>query len=445
MILRIRTKAGTWRLEVEGPQTTIQAVKQLIEQQKNVQAAQQTLSKDPKGDKPLDDAATLQQCRLGDNGSMVHLIVGEAVALPPPPQKEDRGIKGAARVKIGADGKITATEYDDYCSSKGFRPGQAALGDIKKAWTLTDFLEMDDQFNFKIKRQEKAFCHGVSLDSNACVSFQAYVQQLGWRRQRVGYLYGSFDDEKNVTVEAIYEPPQEASERGFELLEDDRAEDVAALAALLGLQRVGWIVACPPREEGFILSGEEVITAALEQLEAADGVNETPFVTVRVSVAETGEASFEAYQVSKQCMAMVAEGALAPDEDNLTSVLVHETYTAIVEGKRAEAVDTPFFLCNVPVKQHQSSCYASKFPKENRLVPQTRDDLKELLKASRSATGNFVDALADFGVLLFLMSFPDIFDRQGFVPAVCASVVDRSVPLDEGYGLILASFSGLDF
>ena len=41
-----------------------------------------------------------------------------------------------------------------------------------------------------------------------------------------------------MTVEAIYEPPQEASERGFELLEDDRAEDVAALAALLGLQRV---------------------------------------------------------------------------------------------------------------------------------------------------------------------------------------------------------------
>ena len=78
-------------------------------------------------------------------------------------------------------------------------------------------------------------------------------------------------------------------------------------------------------------------------------------------------------------------------------------------------------------------------------MPQTRDDLKELLKAARSATGNFADALADFGVLLFLMSFPDIFDRTGFLPAVCASVVDRAVPLDEGYGLILASFAGLDF
>ena len=82
MILRVRTKAGTWRIDVEGPQTTIGAVKQLIEQQKNVQAAQQTLSKDPKGDKPLDDAATLQQCRLGDNGARVHLLVGEAVARP---------------------------------------------------------------------------------------------------------------------------------------------------------------------------------------------------------------------------------------------------------------------------------------------------------------------------------------------------------------------------
>ena len=73
MILRIRTKAGTWRLEVEGPQTTILAVKQLIEQQKNVQAAQQTLSKDPKGDKPLDDAATLQQCRLFCDMLFLHL------------------------------------------------------------------------------------------------------------------------------------------------------------------------------------------------------------------------------------------------------------------------------------------------------------------------------------------------------------------------------------
>ena len=79
------------------------------------------------------------------------------------------------------------------------------------------------------------------------------------------------------------------------------------------------------------------------------------------------------------------------------------------------------------------------------MIPQTRDDLKDILGRARSAPGGLVEALGDFGLLLFLMSFPQIFDHAGFMPAVCACVADRSVPLDEGYGLILYSFSGLDF
>lgn len=47
-------------------------------------------------------------------------------------------------------------------------------------------------------------------------------------------------------------------------------------------KKVGWIFAHPPREEGFLFSSAEVITAATLQLEAADGVNDTPFVTVKV-------------------------------------------------------------------------------------------------------------------------------------------------------------------
>lgn len=46
---------------------------------------------------------------------------------------------------------------------------------------------------------------------------------------------------------------------------------------------MGWIFAHPPREEGFLFSSAEVITAATLQLEAADGVNDTPFVTVKAS------------------------------------------------------------------------------------------------------------------------------------------------------------------
>lgn len=61
-------------------------------------------------------------------------------------------------------------------------------------------------------------------------------------------------------MEALYEPPQEGTHEGFELLEDPRAERVEELAAALRLKRVGWIFAHPPREKGFVFSGLEVLT-----------------------------------------------------------------------------------------------------------------------------------------------------------------------------------------
>lgn len=66
---------------------------------------------------------------------------------------------------------------------------------------------------------------------------------------RVGYLYGSFGDNNSVKVECIYEPPQETSDTSFTLLDDPKADRVTALAGLLGLRKVGWIFAHPPREE----------------------------------------------------------------------------------------------------------------------------------------------------------------------------------------------------
>ena len=54
-IIRVRTKAGTWRVEVGGGGTTIGAVKGLIEAQKAVPAAQQVISSDPAGATVLGD------------------------------------------------------------------------------------------------------------------------------------------------------------------------------------------------------------------------------------------------------------------------------------------------------------------------------------------------------------------------------------------------------
>lgn len=66
---------------------------------------------------------------------------------------------------------------------------------------------------------------------------------------------------------------------------------------LLNLQKVGWVVAHPPREKGFFFSGPEVLFAAEQQLEAAQGVNDTPFVTVKVTLDAESRAVVESFQV----------------------------------------------------------------------------------------------------------------------------------------------------
>lgn len=50
--------------------------------------------------------------------------------------------------------------------------------------------------------------------------------------------------------------------------------------------------------ERFHFSGAETMFAAEQQLEAANGVNDTPFVTMKLTIDEKSQIIVEAYQVS---------------------------------------------------------------------------------------------------------------------------------------------------
>ena len=51
------------------------------------------------------------------------------------------------------------------------------------------------------------------------------------------------------------------------------------------------------------------------------------------------------------------------------------------------------------------------------------------------------DLLADFHLLLFLCDFLDLnYD----IPQLCRSVMQRDLPLDDGYQLIIRSVAGID-
>jgi hypothetical protein len=145
----------------------------------------------------------------------------------------------------------------------------------------------------------------------------------------------------------------------------------------------------------------QVITAAELQLEAAGGQHTpTSFVTVKVTVDEESNTVVEGFQVSKQCMEMVAEGVLELTV-HLGHFKVNPTFTVVQEGKNTNEViaanggccmcccvlnhrtklkvDVNFFLNNVPIARHESITFVATFPRLNREIAPTQEDLKRQL------------------------------------------------------------------
>lgn len=494
MLIRVRTNQGLWRVEkLDQNSKPTDIIDQISLTRPNV-VYEKSLSFDPACNSPLNMNATLSSQKLG-HGSMIHCRVDPSTCATSSsndsntPTKDDHNTdsKHTKRI-IAADGSIQLVHDSKQSSSKnGFREGMLPLRDMKMQWTLQEFVDMDSKFEFKIQRQEERWVGkgGVSLDRESANGFQNYLRNFAFQRQRFGFLYGKFIDEaseeeekkkpsvsttlsgvvvvddeemsdsskpkkerinEKVLVEAIYEPPQEAdpsSPEGFIVLEDPMEDQVEDLAKMLGLQKVGWIFGHPPREKGFQMSAAEIIMAAEFQLEAANGVNKTPFVTVKVTVGDDENVSFEAFQVSQQCMGMVAEGALEVGP-NPGFCYIDETFTAIQEGKESKTVENNFFLTVIPIVQHASEMFVSEFPRSNRdhdNRQQSHDEMKKQLSKSGTAGWNFIDLLADFNLLIYLCKF---LDMQSDIPKICQSIIDREIPLDEGYKLIIAGMAGLD-
>jgi len=464
MIIRVRSNVGVWRIEVSDQVTsTGETILEEIAKTRPHVSYEKSLSRDPACQQPIDLGMSLTSQSL-KHGAMIHCRVDPSTCAtadaPLSTARENEGGTGvpqdSSNMKriIDKDGQIRlvpSNEIRDSTDDKGFRRGMMPLRDIKMAWTLNEFVAMDSQFVFKIKRQEQAVCLQVSLDSPGIQNFQSYLQRFQFARKRFAFLYGKYEasddsEAKKTIVEAIYEPPQEPDSdaaEGFAQLEDPLEDKVEEIAKLLGLQKVGWIFGHPPRNDGTVLTAAEVIMAAELQLEAAGGLEEIPFVTIKVGQGKDGNVGVEAFQVSQQCMAMVAEEALEI-ATNPGVCQINETFTAIQEGKESKTIDNNFFLTVVPIVQHTSEVFVSQFPRVNRDLDDrmpSKDEMKRQLSKSGSSGWTFIDLLSDFNLLIYMTKFLDI---SSDFPKICQSVTDRDVPLDDGYKIIIASVAGLD-
>jgi len=434
ILLRIRTQLGTWRLQNVKKTDTLEYIRLRVEREHNTDLQGRPFSTDIKGKFTLVDELTIESAGLS-HGDMLYVMVDESKTTV-------HELASSSSKRITKDGSIIQQEYSHLSSKNGFRPGMMSLRSMKMAWTLNEFVALDQQFEFKIKRQtEPSICTKATINKSVIEDFQGYMLHYDYRKIRFGFLYGSINNDNSVKIEVIYEPPQDTNDVTFTLLDDPNANNVEILTGLLNLKKVGWIIAHPTREKGFNFSNAEILATAEHQLEAAGGVNDTTFVTVKVTMNDQGEMISEAYQVSKQCMEMVAEGAIQTSP-NLGMCSVNPTFTALVEGKPTTEIDNDFFLVPLPITTFESEVFVSLFPKTNRdnIIPSSKDLQKQLNKVGKEGW-NLQALISDFHLLLYLSNF---FSISEDIPILCQSVLDKSIPINEGYSLILNSLAGMD-
>jgi nuclear protein localization family protein 4 len=53
----------------------------------------------------------------------------------------------------------------------------------------------------------------------------------------------------------------------------------------------------------------------------------------------------------------------------------------------------------------------------------------------------FIDLLSDFNLLIYLAKVVDV---NADFPKICQLVVDRTIPVDDGYTIIITSMVGVD-
>eukprot|EP00949_MAST-11_sp_MAST-11-sp1_P000839 g839.t1 len=477
LTIRIRGPSGMWRLKDVEPNTTIGAIMKRVEKEYGVPCAKQSIFLDP-GNKqaPKSASQTLLDVGKARNGDMLYLkfdtsevaVVAAAKAAAGPALASS----GSLSRTIGADGTIIASQTSSAASNAALRPGLMSLRSKKLHWTMEELQDLEAQYTFKIKGGQKAVCSGVSLDSDMCRDFQAYVRQFDFQRYHCGWLYGRYvkklADSKakrkgptvdsfgrklkvqadediaeqkkllEVQVECIYEPPQTCTATTIELSYDDPNEElVERTAKSLGLHRVGFIYAHPgPRAEGFHMAANEVILCAENQLLAGDEKKESPFVTVKVTKNEQGESDFQAFQMTKQCLELVAEGALLHDPAEPRACLVNDTFSVLVETKEVSRVDNDFFLCNVPIMQHQSFL-KTRFRHPHRMHGHQWNTraLQSFMREQKRLP--LLDRISDFNALLLLAK---LLDKES-MKAVCTSVHNREIPLEDGYKLMVDSLS----
>lgn len=323
IVVRVQTKVGTWRLSDIPLSCTISQLKERIAAEYAVPADHQRISSDIRGKEEIPDSTSLKDLNAR-NGHRVFFS-----------SDVEFGAGGGTGVKTGVDknGNLVLKPADT--AKRGFRPGLLPLSNIKRSWGIGEMEALDAQYTYEFKDPLKLECETCVMETQAADIFTTYAKQTKFA-PRAAFLYGRYSEDGSSTeVHAIYEPPQSVDEFGAIEVHDEAPDAqlrVDAVARGLCLTKVGVMFCHAYRKTKTAMSSMEVLFAAEQQLESCDGdIDATPnrFVTVVVRQTEEGLADFQAFQVTRQCMEMVAKGMLLWGMEDPYQCDIHEMFTAL--------------------------------------------------------------------------------------------------------------------
>ncbi|XP_077218071.1 NPL4-like protein 2 [Tasmannia lanceolata] len=410
MLIRVRTRDGSERVTVPNPNTTtISDLKTLISTQLQIPVPNQTLSTNQNLLLAKAPSNLLQFSDMSNPQTLIsslNIFHGSMIFLS---YQGERSIPNAPRV--------------------------TPAGSFGKKMTMDDLIARQ----MRITRQESPHCDSISFDRDAANQFQHYINEtLAFALKRGGFMYGTVESDARVTVNFIYEPPQQGTEENLLLFRDpDEEKLVEAIALGLGMRRVGFIFTqtVGQNKRDYTLSNAEILQSA--ELHAQSGIKEWVTAVVKLEVNEDGGADvhFEAFQMSDMCVRLYKEGwfetHISGDVDPKLSRMKKDV---VIGVKDKREVDNDFFLVVVKILDHQGPL-STTFPVENRITPVTMRALKNHLDRTKNLS--FVKRISDFHLLLLLARYLDV---NADVPALAVCVqLQTAVP--EGYQLLIESLA----
>jgi len=253
-------------------------------------------------------------------------------------------------------------------------------------------------------------------------------------------------------VHSIFEPKQESTAHELVPLDDAEVEArLAKLAAMLGLVRVGLIVAHPAREYAFSVNELLLASRLHAQAVQADGEKGGRFIVMKARpVLETetnidGVATMEAYQVTDQCVELATreEPTFYQSKTDPRVAKTRDDCCFVVEKKEQRKATVEHFVSRVfDIARPFQSFLASSFTIENRPTdPQTSERMASYLRARKSKGDSFLLALSDMHFLLFLSN---LLDMSTDMPIICSKVTERDASDLEGFQMMINCYAGLD-